>query len=453
MTRATVRRGGTLGALLRLAGAVFVGQIAVIGFGVADTAMLGRSADTAGLATLALGQAIYITLYVTLAESMQALLPVLARAHGEANPGRLRGVFGEGLWLAAALSLPGVALLLWPQALLALGGHADDARVLGYLRIQALALPAALLFRAHVALAQSIARPLLVTVLQLGALLVKLALNALLLDPAAFGLHGAHGLGALGCALATCATQWLLLGAAVLQHRGGPLRELAALRWRRPSMAGQWELLRLGLPIGAAVLFEVSSFTGMALFIAHLGQRALAAHQIAASLASLLYMAPLSLAIASSTLVAQRLGAGDHAGARHAALRGVAAAVALGLLLTVLVGGARGTIVALYTDDAAVGAIARHLLLFIAAYQVFDALQVCCAFALRAWHVALLPSALYALGLWGGGLGGGYLLAFDPLHRVPAALHGPAGFWAGNGAGLALTALCLLALLLRVSRR
>jgi MATE family multidrug resistance protein len=446
------RHGGTLGALLRLAGAVFVGQIAVIGFGVADTAMLGRSADTAGLATLALGQAIYITLYVTLAESMQALLPVLARAHGEANPSRLRSVFGEGLWLAVALALPGVALLLWPQPLLALGGHANDPNVLGYLRVQALALPAALLFRAHVALAQSIARPLLVTVLQLGALLVKLALNALLLAPGAFGLHRFHGLGALGCALATCVTQWLLLGAAVLQHRG-PLRELAALRRHLPSLSGQWELLRLGLPIGAAVLFEVSSFTGMALFIAHLGQRALAAHQIAASLASLLYMAPLSLAIASSTLVAQRLGAGDHAGARHAAMRGVGAALALGLLLTALVGGARGEVVALYTDNAAVRPIARHLLLFIAAYQVFDAVQVCCAFALRAWHVALLPSALYALALWGGGLGGGYLLAFDPLHRVPASLHGPAGFWLGNGGGLALTALSLLWLLQRVSRR
>ena len=449
----TRRREGTVAALLRVAGAVFVGQIAVIGFGVADTAMLGRSADTASLATLALGQAIYITLYVTLAEVMQALLPTLARAHGEGRPDRVAGMFGQGVWLAAALSLPGIALLLWPQPLLALGGHAHDARVLAYLRVQALALPATLLFRAHVALAQSIGRALLVTALQGAALLVKLALNVLLLLPQDVGLHHFHGLGALGCALASCATQWLLLGAAVLQHRG-PLRFLGVLRtWPRPNLAGQWALLRLGLPIGAAVLFEVSSFTGMALFIARLGQTALAAHQIAASLAALLYMAPLSLAIAGSTVVAQRLGAGDPQAARHAAWRTLALAVVLGAALGLLVASGRTTIVSWYTDQAAVQPIACHLLLFIAGYQVFDALQVCCAFVLRAWHVALVPSVLYAIALWGIGLGGGYLMAFDRVRNVPAALHGPAGFWMGNAAGLALTACCLLLLLRAVARR
>jgi MATE family multidrug resistance protein len=444
-----------MSALLRLAGGVLVGQLAVIGFGVADTVMLGRGADTAGLATLALGQAIYITLYVTLAEVMQALLPALARAHGEGAPQRVAATFRQGLWLAAALALPGVALLAWPQPLLALGGHPGDPLVLHYLRVQALGLPAALMFRAHVALGQAIARPLLPTLLQSAGLLVKLLLNALLLDPAAFGLHAPHGLGALGCAIATSATQWLLLGAAVLQHRhAATLRGLGALRrWTAPEAAALRALLRLGLPIGASVLVEVSAFTGMALFISRLGEIPLAAHQIAANLAALVYMVPLSMAIAGSALVAQRLGADAAAAARRTAWHGIGVAMLIGLALSLLIGLLRDDIAALYTSDPAVRAVAAHLLLFIAAYQVFDALQCGCAFALRAWHIATLPSVLYALSLWGVGLGGGYLLGFDPFHIVPPTLHGAAGFWAGNAAGLAFTGISLALLLGRITTR
>ena len=54
----------------------------------------------------------------------------------------------------------------------------------------------------------------------------------------------------------------------------------------------------------------------MALFIARLGTLASAAHQVAANLAAVLYMVPLSLAIATSARVSFWLGAGDRAGAR-----------------------------------------------------------------------------------------------------------------------------------------
>ena len=66
---------------------------------------------------------------------------------------------------------------------------------------------------------------------------------------------------------------------------------------------------RLGIPAGLAVMVEVTSFTLMALFIARQGTTASAAHQIASNLAALLYMVPLSLAIATSARVSYWLGA------------------------------------------------------------------------------------------------------------------------------------------------
>ena len=86
--------------------------------------------------------------------------------------------------------------------------------------------------------------------------------------------------------------------------------------------------------MGLAVLVEVTGFTFMAFFISRIGAVAVAGHQIAANMVSMMFMLPLAIANAASTLVAQRVGAGDAADARRigwAGLEiGVLVAAALG---------------------------------------------------------------------------------------------------------------------------
>ena len=441
--------------LLRLAVSVLIGQLAVIGFGVADTVMLGHFASTSSLATLSVGQAIYITLFVSLSWVTQSLLPTFGRGFGAGHPDAVGASFRQGLWLAAGLCALGVAVLLWPQPLLALAGQARDATVDRYLALLALGLPAALAFRVHAALSEAISRVLLTAALQIGRLGLKLLLNAVFLLPDRFGLHGMTPLGAEGCALATVLTQYGLLAVAVLQHRySAALRPYAALsRWDWPVWSAQAHLLRLGGPIGLSLLVEVSAFPFMALFIARLGDTVLAAHQITANFATVLYMLPLSISIATGSVVAQHLGAGHARAARHTAWSGVGAAALISIGLGLTVWFERGRIISWYTADAQVQAVANHLFLFIALYQVFDAVQSTSAFILRSYHVAVLPSVLYALSLWGIGLGGGYVMGFNTLDISPPSLQGATGFWMGNTAGLGVAASCFALLLWRVARR
>jgi MATE family multidrug resistance protein len=93
------------------------------------------------------------------------------------------------------------------------------------------------------------------------------------------------------------------------------------------------------------------------------------------------------------------------------------------------------------------------LFAFIAFYQLFDSVQVTTAFVLRAYRVAVVPTVMYAVALWGFGLGGGYLLGLNPLGISPPALQGAAGFWFGNSASLGLVAVGLLWYLRKVQRR
>jgi MATE family multidrug resistance protein len=92
------------------------------------------------------------------------------------------------------------------------------------------------------------------------------------------------------------------------------------------------------------------------------------------------------------------------------------------------------------------------LFFFIAFYQVFDSLQVGTAYVLRAYKVAFIPTLMYAVALWGVGLGGGYMIGFDVIGISPTWLTGAAGFWLGNSLSLALVGIALVWYLKRVQQ-
>jgi MATE family multidrug resistance protein len=67
---------------------------------------------------------------------------------------------------------------------------------------------------------------------------------------------------------------------------------------------------------------------------------------------------------------------------------------------------------------------------------------------LRGYKRATVPMVIYALSLWGVGLGGGYLLGLtDSL----GAARGAAGFWIAGVASLSIAGAGVLAYFLRVS--
>jgi MATE family multidrug resistance protein len=225
------------------------------------------------------------------------------------------------------------------------------------------------------------------------------------------------------------------------------------LRLRRPDLARIRELLALGLPMGGAIVVEVTGFGFMAFFIARLGTLPVAGHQIASNLLGILFMMPLALSNATSTLVGQRIGAGDGASAERLAWHGLALATMASTVLAVLLWLLRGPVVAIYTPDPAVAAAALALLGWVAVLHVLDAVQTVAQFVLRAFKIAFVSMAIYTVALWGVGLGGGYLLAFDATGLVPQALRGAAGYWAAATVGLAVAAVALLACMTWVLRR
>jgi MATE family multidrug resistance protein len=436
--------------IARHAVTVLTGQLAVMAFGVTDTVVAGRHSDTA-LAALSVGSAIFVSVYVALMGVLQALLPVWAQQRGAGQREAVGRSVRQALYIWGFTSVIGMALLMSPGPLLRWADVPPALRDEAgrYLSVLGAALPAALMFRLYGTLNQSLGHPRLVTWLQLGSLALKIPLSIVFV----LGAGPLPAQGAVGCAWATLVVNYLLFFVALWLARGQALYRPYAL-WRRlepPDWRQLAAFARLGVPAGLSIMVEVTSFTLMAIFIARQGTTSAAAHQIAASMAAMLYMVPLSIAIATSARTGYWLGAGSPQRARHAAGTGLALSALMALCLSATVFTARGTIAGLYSRNPAVAALAAGLLAWVAVYHLADAMQCVCVFVLRCYRITVSALVVYCVLLWGVGLGGGYGLAYRGWYGP--AWNTPVAFWMASAAALALTAVIFLAIVCRAVRR
>lgn len=445
--------------ILPLAWPVLIGQLAVLAFGTVDTVLVARF-SALDLAALAIGAAAYITIFIGLMGVVLAVSPVTGQLFGAKRLHDAGRQLVQGSWLALGLSALGCTLLLMPQPFLDLAHASPEVaeKVRAYLRGLAWALPPALLFTAFRAFNMAVSRPKPIMVMQLGALALKLPLSAMLV----FGLHlptpwghlTVPSLGAAGCGIATAIVMWIqaVLAWQVLRldpfYASFGLRHAQAVRgWLLPHGPSLWELLRLGVPMGLSVLIEITGFTFMAFFVARMGTAAVAGHQLVANLMAIMFMVPLALGNATSVLVAQRIGAKDADDARHLAWQGMKMALLLAAAMGCLVYVAREWVLRLYTHDEVIISMALPLLAWVAVFHVADAAQTLASYILRAYHVVTVPLVIYTVAIWGVGLGGGYVLAFNVTGNSPPAMQGARGFWSASALGLVVAGAGLCAFL------
>lgn len=436
--------------ILKHAGTVLIGQLAVVAFGVTDTIIAGRY-DPQALAVLSVSSAVYVSVYVTLLGVIQALLPMFAELYGGKKFSSVGELLRQSLYVWLALSVIGAMVLLSPYFLLESTQVpvSIQAEAQSYLGILAMALPAALFFRLYSSLNQSIGKPRLVTWIQIAALLCKIPLSIVL----TFGTSASQGMGIAGCALATVIVSFVMCFIALILLWRSDIYQRFEI-WKpmaKPDFAKLKQMAKLGIPNGVSVLVEVTSFTLMALFIARQGTTATASHQIAANMTALLYMIPLSFSIAISARLSYWIGAANFQQMRHVLAIGFQLVVMEALLLATVLFIFSNEIAMVYAKDDQVAKLSAQLLLLVGFYHIGDAVQTLCFFVLRSFKVTFLPMMVYGSMLWGVGLSGGYLLAYEGIGNI-APTQSPDAFWLMSVIALVLVCVGLLLLIGRVLR-
>jgi len=432
--------------IARISAPIFIAQIAVLANGVADTIITGHyKADH--LAAIGLGSAIWASVFIPLMGIIQGLSPIISRHYGAEEPAEIGRQVRAGDWIGCCLAVVIATAFTFPDVILRWAQIPESVLPLSraYLQWLALGVPALMMARVFCAFAPAVNHPRAVMAINVTALTAKI--------PLSYGfVHGAWGLpemGGPGCGLASAICYWLMVAIVIGMLRfDGSYRHFGIFEgsWRFDAH-GVWRILRLGVPIGASILIEVTAFVFMALFLARLGATVSGAQQIAANLAALCFMLPLSLGIGTQVLIGQAIGARQPDEARSVAHDGMLMALGCASVLCLIIWVARDRIVALYTNDAAVAAIALELLPIVVVFHWFDALQCSATQALRGYQQALVPMLIYAVALWGIGLGIGYVMAFatwpggSPVTwLVP---RGAPGFWLAQTASVIVAGAAL----------
>ncbi len=436
-----------LRATLAIAAPLAAANLAQMAIGFTNTVMVGRLGGVP-LAAAGLGASLYVTIGIALQGIVSALAPLAAHALGAGDRDGGARIAGQGLALALIFALPFVAIIMTFDGLLLRFGY-DAALAAEIRRFQHAIVwgaPAMLTMSALRSFLAAHGRTRPVMLVLFGGVAANAALNWVLI----YGHLGAPALGLAGAGYASATNQWLMCGTLACYVVAAPA--LAAPQVLRGMLAWRWSdiaaILRLGLPIGGIFLLEIGSFVGTGVLMGLIGADALAANQIVGNCIGFTFMVPFGLAQASTVRVAYERGAGRGQAAWRAAALALALGICFMLAASIVLWVAPRAIIAVYVDigspaNAAVVAIAVKLFAIAALFQVFDGMQAVAAGALRGYKDTAVPMLLAAVGYWGFGFVGSWVLAF-PLG------YGPPGLWWGLAIGTAVVGVLLTLRLHRV---
>ena len=424
---------------------ILVTQFSQAGLGLIDTIMAGRLSPT-DLAAIAVGVGLWIPVMLLFSGIMIATTPLVAEAKGARTPEKIATIARQSLWVAFILGvIAGLVLQVLPLTLPLLGVPESLQPKAGlFLHAIGFGMPAVTMYAALRGYSEAIGYPRPVTAISLMALLLLVPLNFIFM----YGVGPIPVLGSAGCGFATAILQWLMLMSLALYIFKNRVYQNSQpfSHWEKLNAYWLKRILKLGFPIGLAIFFEVSIFSTAAIVLSPLGETIVAAHQIAISVTSQLFMIPMSLAIALTIRVGTYYGEQNWDAMRRVQGLGLMTATILALLIMLMLWVFRSEIVALYTSDPMVTQIALYLVLFAVAYQLMDAWQISAAGCLRGMQDTKGPMWITMIAYWVIAFPVGvYLSRFGDM--------GAAGVWVGLIVGLSVACVLLLARLYGNNKR
>jgi putative MATE family efflux protein len=346
--------------ILRLAVPAFAALVAEPLFLLADSAIVGHlgTPQLAGLGVAGALLATAVSVCVFLAYGTTASVARRLGA-GDLRSALAQGI--DGLWLALLLgTLLAVAAAALADPLVAAFGTSEVATpyAITYLRVAAPGIPPMLLVLAATGVLRGLQDTRTPMVAATVGAVANVALN--------LGLVYGAGLGIAGSALGTDLAQ---LGMAValtaVVVRGARRHEVSG----RPHGPGIRAAATIGVPLLVRTITLRVALLATTYVASVAGTVAVAAHQVAFTVWTLLALALDAVAIAGQAIVGRALGAGDAQGARAATRRMMQWGLVSGVLLAVVLVTLRAAFVPLFTDDPDVRALLSSVLVVAALFQ------------------------------------------------------------------------------------
>lgn len=392
---------------------ILISQWASVLFGFIDTTMIGHVSPE-DLASMSLAVSINTTVFVTLIGIMNSLIPIFSQNFGAKNYSNIGIYWNQSIWLAIFISLIGSIIMTRIDLWLAFSGEITEqikSKIDIYLKTLVFALPALIIFRSIYTLSTSISKSKLVMIISLGSILVKLILNYIFI----YGLFGLKNMGSIGAGLSTVIVSWISLIAGILIIKTDFYYNKFNLNLiSKPNINIILELMKIGIPIGAAYLAEILVFTFMALLIAREGILITSGHQIMVNLSSICYMMPMAIAAATSAVTGQFIGSRKYKYALINAYSGFLLTLIGSIINSILLIKFKYQIVSIYTNDYEILKIAISLIYILPIFHIVDSLHCLLSYILRSYKLVIAPFIIQSITLSSIGILGGWWFGFGP---------------------------------------
>lgn len=432
---------------------ILVSQLAGISFGLLDTIMTGHT-NKNDLAAVSLATSIYVIIFVGLLGVINALVPIIAKNFGSGNNTEIGEYWGQGFWVSIALSVIGTIPLFFSNIWFYFIGNIDlDVynKVVLYLKILIVALPAALIFRTIYNLCAALSKSRVMIIVSLVSVICKASLNYIFI----YGFFKIPAMGSTGASISTMIVSWISLCIGILIIYTDDFYKQFNIRVKKPDISKIKEILKLGLPMGGSYLVEVLTFSFMTILITREGIVAVGAHQIITNIVSVCYIVPISLGLATSSMTAQFLGAKNNDIAIQIGKIGIRLTMLIATISCIAIYYFSNKLPVLYTNDSSISLTCSSMMFIVPFFLIVDSIQCFNSYILRAYNITAIPFILQTVALGVVGLGGGWWFGFGPGVQTYQPIHdilfsgapiGASSMWIMSTSGLGISAFSLYVL-------
>ncbi|TKD71426.1 MATE family efflux transporter [Pseudalkalibacillus hwajinpoensis] len=424
---------------------ILITQVGLYSMNFVDTIMSGR-AGANDLAGVAIGSSLWVPVFTGLSGILLAITPIVSQYIGAKQQDRVSFSVLQGIYLSVVLSiliLVAGSLILNP--VLQLMDLNDSVRRIAKEYLIGLSYGIIPLFIYSVlrSFIDALGETRTTMLITLTSLPINVFFNYVLI----FGKFGFPELGGVGAGYASAITYWFILFISLLVVlKVRPFRSYAIFKKLHAISLSDWkEQLKIGVPIGFSIFFEVSIFAAVTLLMSMYTTETIAAHQAAINFASLLYMIPLSISMALTIAVGFEVGGGRFHDAKQYSYLGIVVAVGMALLSALCLFIFNDAVASWYTSNQTVFDLIKVFLIYAIFFQLSDAIAAPIQGALRGYKDVNVTLVMSLISYWIIGLPSGFLLA-------KYTVFGPYGYWVGLSTGLFVAAVTLFIRLRYVQR-
>jgi MATE family multidrug resistance protein len=396
---------------LKLSIPVILGQVGSVLMGLTDMIMLGHVGKYE-MAAVGVANQVYFLFMVFGLGTMAAIAPLVATSKGASQKKECGELLRTGIELSFILSIGLCICLFILTENFYIFNQPPEINIIAvkYLRMINISTIPYLLF---IALKQY-SDGLLLTKPAMYITLAAVVLNGLLNAVFIYGMFTFPASGAVGAGIATLLSRmFMALALVVYIFRNNIYSEFL------PNLISTYKtgpiilkMLKIGIPSGIQMGFEISAFTGTAILVGWLGTNYLAAHQILLAVLSLIYTAAVGFSVAGSIKVAHSRGNNQESAMKFWSKFTFAIVFMSMFGASLVLSIYNKEIILMFVRENEILSIASSAFILMLIFIVIDGLQVTGVGLLRSIEDVVVPTYITISSYLLLGLPLSYLLAF-----------------------------------------